>query len=328
MSGADVQVGSVPGKQDWTHYTLQNGQGMIVSFLNKGGAITSIVPPGGPNVVLRYEDLHEYEENPLYLGAIIGPVAGRIRGGTYNYNGSNYSLTQNEGLHHLHGGSAGLHRNVWDVTIKGNCAVLTTECEGDGYPGSMKVKVTYTLTEDNEFLIDYYAEVSEARPVALTNHSYFNLGDEDLSRHTLSMPASTYLELDEELIPTGIERKAIETFDFRKGFRLKDGLSQHHPQRSYTKWGYDHFFLLDKPSFLLRSSSNREMKVWTDQAGVQVYTGHNIPETTRFAGEKSGPFSGMCLETQNHPVSLIHDAYPSIIAEPDKPYRQKTCFSF
>ena len=319
---------SVPEKPEWEHYTLRNAQGMTVSFLNKGGCITSIVPPGGPDVVLRYEDFRDYEENPLYLGAIIGPVAGRIKDATYKYDGHTYNLTKNEGPHHLHGGDAGLHLNLWHVDMKEDCAVLTTECEGDGYPGKMKVEVTYTLTEENELCIEYVAEVTEARPVALTNHTYFNLGDDDISDHTLTMPASSYLELDEELIPTGAALDALDTFDFRKGLRFQDGFGHDHPERRVTGSGYDHFFLLDEPSLTLRSSEGREMKVWTDQSGVQVYTGHNIPEGAGIYGKRSGPFAGVCLETQSHPVSLMSDDFPSIIVEPGSPYRKKTCFWF
>ncbi|SDJ25123.1 aldose epimerase family protein [Salimicrobium halophilum] len=327
MEGS-VQVEKVAGKPGWNHYTLRNRRGMTVSFLNIGGAITSIVPPDGQDVVLRYENLHDYEENPLYLGALIGPVAGRIKEGRYEFDGERYDLSKNEGRHHLHGGEAGLHRNLWKVEMEEeNRAILKTTCSGDGYPGTVEVTVTYSLSDDNEFAIDYYAEVTEARPVALTNHTYFNLGDEDISRHRLTLPSSSYLELDEELIPTGRKMDVSGSFDFRGGLSFREGFADENSGRGSMSGGYDHYFFLDSPKCALELEG-RIMEICTDQAGLQLFTGHNLSEQFDLYQKECRTFGGVCLETHNHPVSLEQEGYPSVIVTPEVPYHKRTRFMF
>src|SRR5699024_9789594 len=216
---------------NWKEYTLANDNGMTVSFLDFGGIITSIVTADRDNrfenVVVGFDNYQDYLNNDNYFGALIGRVAGRINNSAFTLNGETYHLPSNEGKHHLHGGIVGLDSVIWQVelieTASSSGAILYhTSLDGEaGYPGTIKYKISYTLTNENEFIIDYEALSDKDTILTLTNHSYFNLSGnlkETILNHEVKMNASQFVELDLELIPTGKISPVHDTvFDFTNG---------------------------------------------------------------------------------------------------------------
>lgn len=319
---------------------------MEVQFLNYGGIITKILVPdknkNKKNIVLGYSDYKDYESDSNFFGAIIGPVAGRIKGAEFILNDEKFNLEKNDGNHHLHGGSNAFHRVIWEskTSKTDNQAAVTLSYvrkNGEnGYPGNLSVSVTYTLTNDNEFIIDYEAISDKKTPIALTNHSYFNLtGDVSNTIHTHQVVADShqFLELDEELIPTGVVVDTTDSlFDFREGRELKEGLVAGSEQNKIVGKGYDHYFLFDHVKetnvIVKEEKSGRVLAIKTDQPGMVLYTGQNIEEGLKLNGGSSKRYSGVCFETQEPPASLHYEGLPTILLEADKPYKKQTILSF
>lgn len=190
-----VEEKDILGK--WKEYTLTNDKNMSISVLNYGGIITKIMVPDRygmkENVVLGYKNYKDYESNPNYFGALIGRVAGRIQDATFTLNNKSYSLEKNNGENHQHGGSDGFHQVIWDVESfqledKIGLNLKYKDEEGD-YPGNLDVEVTYILTNNNQLCINYTAKGDKTTPIALTNHSYFNLSGnlkETVTNHHVS----------------------------------------------------------------------------------------------------------------------------------------------
>lgn len=331
---------------NWKLYKLVNLNGMSVSILNFGGIITEINVPNRnkeiENVVLGYENYANYEENPNFFGALIGRVAGRVQDASFTIDGTTSHLENNYGSHHLHGGSEGFHQVVWAVSpfqTAETVGVTLTHTSPDGaggYPGNVEVVVTYTLSNNNELTIDYTATTDKATPLTLTNHSYFNLSGnlaEIVQDHEITMAASEFVELDEELIPTGDKIDVTNTpFDFRTGRKLADGLQSNSAQNQIASHGYDHYFLFDqneKNQIIVKEhASGRIMTVTTNQPGVVMYTANTLNKELDLKEGKSKPYLGVCFETQGSPASLAHKDFPSIILNPDEAYKKQTVFSF
>ena len=334
---------------DWTEYELSKGK-MSVNLLNYGATITKIITPDQKgnleNIVLTYKDYNIYKENPFYLGSIIGGVAGRIANAQFEIDGKTYNVEKNDGKNHLHGGSNGLHKQLWHgepFEKTESCGVKFTTSiseEVDGYPGNLDVTVTYSLTNQNELIIDYQAETDQARPVVLTNHTYFNLiGDAKgtLHNHEVKFSSDKMLELDDELIPTGkiIDIKGT-TFDFNHGRKLSGGLCSKDRQHQIAGYGYDHYFIFNEtPSKVLVSekSSGRKLMIETDQPGMVLYSGNNLDsgiDLLEVDSHSSGKYLGVCFETQTHPVTLNHSGLklPSVIVKPGERYQHRTRFRF
>jgi aldose 1-epimerase len=259
------------------------------------------------NVVLGFDSPEEYESNPRYLGAIIGRYANRIANARFTLDGKTYRLAANNGPHHLHGGRTGFDKVVWRAAGGASALELSyTSPDGEeGYPGTLDVRVTYTLTDRNELVVDYFATTDKATPVNLTQHSYFNLaGDGDVSDHLLQIDADAMTAVDEHLIPTGVITPVAGTpFDFRTltpiGER-RDG-------------NYDHNFVLNGGVRVVEPKSGRMLDVQTTEPGMQLYTGYK---------------RGLCLETQHFPDSPNRAEFPSTILRPGAEYRSRTAFTF
>ncbi|MCJ0929672.1 galactose mutarotase [Virgibacillus halodenitrificans] len=330
----------------WKQYTLTNDHGMEVSILNFGGIITKFIAPdkhgNKENIVLGYENLEEYAENPNYFGAVIGRVAGRIANASFELNGTSYELDTNEGKHHLHGGEHGFSHVVWHAeTFSTDGAVgvkLTHESpDGEGgYPGNLRVTVTYSLTNANELVIDYEADSDQSTVLTMTNHSYFNLSGnlkETIAGHDVQIASKEIVELDKELIPTGQKLGVGETpFDFRNGRKLQDGILSAHPQNQLVGNGYDHYFIFKKDATeqvkVTESGSGRSMTISTDQPGMVMYTGNGLDEGLQLVGGSSRKHLGVCFETQASPASLEHEGFPDIRLETGETYKKKTTFRF
>ncbi|QDP41794.1 aldose epimerase family protein [Radiobacillus deserti] len=338
---------SIPYEEPITEYTLKNDRGMEVSCLNLGGIITKILVPDRygtfENVVLGFKDKSAYLENPPFLGALVGRVAGRIQSAQFELDGKNYTLEANDGPNHLHGGASGFHRVVWQVEPKqteNDVQLVFTYFSPDGeggYPGNLHVNVTYSLNNANEFTILYEATSDKKTALTLTNHSYFNLSGNlktDILAHDLQINSDVFVELDEALIPTGNLLDVTNTsYDFRSNRTIKEGMEASHPQNKIAGNGYDHYFILnnqaDVAAIVREPISGRTLTVQTEQPGFVMYTSNMLPEDLELVEGASRKYLGLCLETQASPASLHHsDGFPSVILDKDEQYSKKTTFIF
>lgn len=330
----------------WKHYMLENDHQMQVGILNYGGIITEIIVPDKhgirENVVLGYKNLADYADNQNCLGAVIGRVAGRIQDATFRIGQNTFPLDKNEGNHHIHGGMSGFHHVVWEAETfqdRNRIGITLTHKSYDGksgYPGTVVATVTYTLTNDNELLIDYNATTDQTTPLTLTNHTYFNLSgnlNDTIHNHEVMLDSSQFLEVDEELIPTG-ERMAVAgtPFDFRHGRKLADGIHSTSSQNRRVGNGYDHFFMFDGKTeesiVVTEESSGRVLRIQTNQPGVTMYTANGLGTDCQLHERQSDKHLGVCFETQAPPASLHHDNLPEILLEPGETYHKQTVFTF
>ena len=310
-------------------FTLRNAKGMFVKVMTYGAIITEIRVPdrhgATTNVLLGAENLEQYLKGFPGSAAVIGRVANRIAKARFTLDGVEYRLSANNGANHLHGT---FDKVVWQAKAlaSGNheAAVQLTYVSKDGeegYPGSVIVKVTYTLSDDNELRIDYEATTDKATPINLTNHAYFNLaGHGDVLDHELWLAANRYTLSDDELIPTGEFSSVKGTpLDFTTPTRVGARIEQLKPKPG----GYDHNFVLDDGGKSLALAarvtdpeSGRVMEVRTTEPGVQIYSGNHL---------KHG---GLCLETQHFPDSVNHPSFPSVILRPGQTFKSTTAFRF
>ena len=333
-------------------YTLTNDHGMRMRFISYGGVITAIEVPDRDghlgDVVLGFSSLRDYETKSatIYFGAIIGRYANRIGGAQFTLDGQTYKLAANDHGNSLHGGTRGFDKVVWQVTPQstadGASAVLThTSPDGDeGYPGTLTVRVTYTLTNADALRIDYEATTDKDTVLNLTNHSYFNLagnGSGDVSGQLLHVNADHYTPVNALSIPSGeLAPVAGTPLDFREmmpiGARLRSGFEQMVFAR-----GYDHNWVLNKPQpdalgFAARAydpRSGRVLDCFTTEPGVQVYTGNFLDGTV--AGSSGGTYrqgDAFTLETQRFPDSPNKPGFPTTVLKPGQTFRSTTIFRF
>jgi aldose 1-epimerase len=348
-SKAGVQqqpFGTVDGRAI-TLYTLTNSHGMEVRAMNYGGIIVSIRVPDRSgqfaDIVLGHETLEGYRPNPPYFGAIVGRYANRIAQGTFKLDGETYTLPKNDGPNTLHGGTRGFDKAVWDAEpLKGETGVAFSYFSKDGeegFPGNLRVKVTYTLTNANALEIDYEATTDKATPINLSQHSYFNLkgeGNGDILDHEIMINADRFTPVDKNLIPTGELRPVKGTpFDFttptRIGARIDDNYDQ-----LVLGHGYDHNFVIHRTggglvlaARVYEPTTGRTLEVSTTQPGVQFYTGNFLDGTiTGKNGQVYKQRYGFCLETQHFPDSPNHPSFPNTILKPGETFREKTVFKF
>lgn len=327
-------------------YTLKNVNGMEIKCVEYGCIITDIIVQdklrNKENVVLGFDTLEEYEKHSPYFGAVCGRVAGRITKGTFQLDRKTYNLAKNNGENHLHGGTQGFDKRVWDSTAKEKDDELSVEFSRvsehgeEGYPGNVSIKVIYTLTNNNEFTITYEAMTDEDTLLNLTNHTYFNLSGNakrDILDHRLQLNSFHFVELTEELVPSGDYLTVENTpFDFRKGKRLAEGVTSDHPQNILAGDGYDHPFLINKNHcgeiVLTDEESGRYLIIETDQPCVVVYNGTQLQDDYYIRGVQSKKYLGMCLETQGLPDAINHPHFPSVVLKKGEKYFSKTNYSF
>jgi len=330
-------------------YTLTNAHGMEVRAMSYGAIIVSLRVPdrGGvsDDVVLGFDALDGYLAGPPYFGAIVGRYGNRIAKGRFTLDGQTYQLATNNGPNHLHGGVKGFDKVVWEAEPfdrAGESGVVFTHVSPDGdegYPGNLNARVTYTLTQANELIVDYNATTSKATPINLTQHSYFNLagaGTGDILDHVLTIDADRFTPVDATLIPTGELTPVDGTpFDFRRPTAIGARIGGGDVQLKYGN-GYDHNWVLNGSAGQLRHaarvedpSSGRTLDVATTEPGMQFYTGNFLDGTlTGKSGRVYKQRYGLCLETQHFPDSPNHAAFPSTILRPGERYQSKTVFTF
>ena len=330
----------------WRLYTLTNTTGMTVRVLNFGGTIIEIRVPDRTgaieNVVLGYKDLSDYQTKGNYFGSIIGRVAGRIQDASFTIDGTTYFIEKNKTNYHIHGGTKGFHQVVWQATPfqtteTVGVTLMRTSIDGEaGYPGTVHVTVTYTLTAHNELLVDYSARSDKATVLALTNHSYFNLSGDlanTIHDHTVTIDADEFAELDEELLPTGKKINVTDTlFDFRTGRKIADGIQSNDVQNNVASHGYDHYFILNQTKqnaiVVREETSGRKMTIRTTEPGVVLYTSNTLKEGLDLNGGFSKPYLGVCFETQASPASLHHEGFPTVRLNANELYERQTVFTF
>jgi len=321
-----------------------------VSVINFGGIITNLRVPdangGLADVVLGFDSLAGYVGEHPYFGALIGRYGNRIANGRFTLDGVTYELPINNGPNSLHGGERGFDKVVWTAESfeneQGRGVILThTSPDGDqGYPGTLQVRVTYTLTDDNELIFDYHATTDKATPVNLTQHTYFNLaghGSGTILDHEMMLNASRFTPVDSTLIPTGELRPVEGTpFDFREPTPIGARIQQDDEQLRFGG-GYDHNFVIDRAegdSLVLAATvreptSGRVMEVLTTEPGVQFYTGNFLDGSlTGKEGVVYAHRTGFCLETQHFPDSPNKPDFPSTILEPGEEYTSRTVYRF
>jgi aldose 1-epimerase len=347
MSNPGKPFGQTPAGESVTLYTLKNARGMEVHIMNYGGIIQKILSPDlngkVEDVVLGYETLQEYIKDTPYFGAIVGRFGNRIANGKFTLDGKEYTLAAQNNGQHLHGGLVGFDKKVWKVDASSAQSLSLSYVSKDmeeGFPGNLSVKMTYTLSDDNELGISYEATTDKATVLNLSNHSYFNLSGNakrDILNQEVQIDASRLVAVNKVLIPTGVLMPVAGTpFDFTKphvvGARINDTSSE----QIVLGGGYDHCWALDKPAgsyakiaTVFDPVSGRKMTVSTDQPGVQFYTGNFLDgHLTDKSGVKITKRHGLCLETEHFPDSPNQPAFPTTVLRPGEVYKTKTAYQF
>ena len=333
--------GKVDGRDVYL-YTLSNNEGMTVKITNYGGIITSIeVPDKNGNiadVTLGFDSLQPYLDGCPYFGALVGRYANRIAKGRFELDGKTYELAVNNGPNALHGGIKGFDKVIWtpkEFIKDDECGLQLNYLSKDGeegYPGNLEVMVIYSLKSGSRLSIEYFAKTDKATPVNLTYHGYFNLkgaGNGDILGHYLMIDADKYTAVDSTLIPTG-ELPDVEgtPFDFRQAKPIGQDIAR-------VPGGYDHNFVLNnkgnfrKVAELSEPVSGRYMDVYTDQPGLQFYSGNFLDGSiTGKGGKVYKKHYGLCLETQHFPDSPNHPEFPNTILHPGEEFYHTTVYMF
>lgn len=330
-------------------YTLKNKPGAEARIMNYGAIVVSITAPDKngkyADITLGYDNLESYVKGTSYFGAIVGRYANRIGKAEINLDGKTYKLSANEGENELHGGKVGFSKMLWSAepmeTKTGPSLKLTlVSPDGDqGYPGAMTVHVTYTLTNNNELKIQYDATTTKTTVINLSHHSYFNLtGDphNTILDHVLKINAIAFTPIDKEFIPTGkIEKVAGTPLDFRKPTAVGKRINDNFEQLKFAN-GYDFNWVLNNYNGKVREvadvyepTTGRYMQVFTDQPGIQFYSGNFL--NGKDVGKEGIAYqfrTGLCLEAQHYPDSPHEPKWPSVMLKPGQVYHQTTIYKF
>jgi len=338
----------VQGKQT-DLYTLTNSNGMEVSITNYGGALVAIMVPDKEgkmaNIIQGHDSIKGVVESPEpFLSTLIGRYGNRICKGKFVMNGKEYNLAVNNGPNHLHGGPTGFHARVWDAEQINDSELVLRYVSAyyeEGFPGELKLAVKYSLSEDNELIIDYRGNTNKKTIVNMTNHGFFSLAGiasptPEALNNVLQINADFYLPIDETSIPTGEILKVAGTpFDFREPHTVGERIAADNEQIK-NGTGYDHCYVLNKrePGELsyavkcVEPNSGRCLEMWTTEPGVQFYSSNWHSGFAGNGGATFGKYSALCFEAQHFPDSPNHAYFPSCILRPGEVYKQKTVYKF
>ncbi len=328
-------------------FTLKNKNGLITQITNYGGRVVNFLMPDKNNnvldIVFGYETIEDYlNSRESYFGALIGRYGNRIANGTFTLNSENFNLTTNDGKNNLHGGVKGFHKVVWNAR---QIDIQTLELEyhsqdlEEGFPGNLDVKVIYTLTNNNELKIEYWAKTDKPTIVNLTNHSFFNLngaGEGDVMSHIVQINANKYTPVNVDLIPTGELAFVEETpMDFRKPTKIGKHIKNNFVQLKYGG-GYDHNWVLEnwngevqKIATVSSPKTEIKMEVFTNEPGVQFYTGNFLDGSEVGKNKKVYHHrGGLCLETQHYPNSPNQKNFPTVTLNPEDKYHSVCIYKF
>ena len=337
--------GQIDG-QDVKLFQLKNEK-LTVTLTNYGARLVSLTVADkdgkATDVILGYDSAKAYKENfNNYYGAIVGRYGNRIGKASFKLNGETYSLEKNDGGNSLHGGTNGIYNKVWKIVNSTPTSITLAYTSPDkeaGYPGTVKMEVTYSLQESGDLMIDYSATTDKETVLNLTNHAYFNLngaGDASILDHELQIDAKSITEVDATLIPTGKSVPVAGTsFDFTKAVAIGAHIEDENAQLKIGK-GYDHNFELDKKDGFQKVASvyapktGIEMQVFTTEPGLQFYSGNFMKDSDpKGKNGKVYPFrSAFCLETQHFPDAPNHPTFASTVLKPGDHYSSKTAYRF
>jgi len=340
--------GKLPDGQEVSIYTLKNKNGIEMQVINYGGIVTSLKTPDKngslEDIVLGFDSLSSYLKGSPYFGAIVGRYGNRIGKGKFKLDGKEYTLAQNNNGQHLHGGLKGFDKVFWNIeeipSTEGVALKLTylSKDMEEGYPGNLNVEVLYTLTDDNQWKIEYKATTDKKTIVNLTQHAYFNLTGNvkrDILDHQLTLNADKLVPVDKVLIPTGELKDVTNTpFDFRTatavGARINDK-----DQQLEVGGGYDHCWVLSSPDSVKLAASvyepttGRVLEVYTTEPAIQFYCGNFLDGTLIGKGGVAYKHRfGLCLETEHYPDSPNKSNFPSVVLNPGETYITKTTYKF
>jgi aldose 1-epimerase len=325
-------------------FTLTNKNGVEVKITTYGGAITSWLAPDKDgklgNIVLGFDSLAPYLRGTPYFGALIGRYGNRIANAKFTLDSVEYKLAANNGKNNLHGGVKGFDKVVWDgVAVDSSNSLVLSYLSKDGeegFPGNLKVTVTYTLTDNNELAIEYNAETDKNTVCNLTNHAYFNLTGNtgSILNHTLQIKATKYTPVDSTLIPTGFVPDVAKTpFDFLQPHAIGERIDS--LKTTNKNGGYDHNFIIDgsqpgtvqQCATLTEPASGRVLEVFTEEPGLQFYSGNFLNGAIKDrTGTAIQQHCGLCLETQHYPDSPNQLAFPTTTLKVGEKYHTKTVY--
>jgi aldose 1-epimerase len=340
--------GTGPNGEAVDIYTLHNTRGAEARIMTYGGTVVSLKMPDRDghfdDVVLGFDNLQPYFGKIPYFGALIGRYGNRIGGAKFTLDDATYTLDTNDGPNMLHGGFKGFDKRYWtasaaQVTSDGPQLVLSylSKDGEEGFPGNLSVTATYTLMNDNSLRLQYHATTDKDTVVNLTHHSYFNLaGKGDILSHVVMIPADKFTPVDATLIPTGELRPVENTvFDFRTPTAIGARIEQDDEQLKFGK-GYDHNWVVNKSpgemSLMARvtePTSGRVMEVWSDEPGLQFYSGNFLDGT--FTGTGGWVFAhrgAFCMEPQHFPDSPNKPNFPSVELKPGDEFKNTIIYRF
>ena len=325
-------------------YTLTNKNGLVAKITNYGAILTQLHVPDKSghvgDVVLGFDNLDAYVKGHPFFGATVGRYANRLAKGNFNLDGQEYTLVVNNGPNHLHGGTVGFDKVIWDAkTVRraDGPAVqfhYVSKDGEEGYPGNLDVSVLYTLTNDNALRIDYSAKTDKATVCNLTNHSYFNLaGHDDVGGHQVMLNCDRFVPVDDTLIPTGA-LQSVKGTDM--DFTTMHAIGDHIDQVGKDPTGYDHCYVvngggkkLTLAAKVYEPTTGRAMDVYTTEPGVQLYTGNFLDGTlTGIGGEVYKKHSALCLEAGRFPDTPNQPKFPTAVLRPGETYKQRTEYRF
>lgn len=327
-------------------YFIANEQGANIEVIDYGAILVSVCVPDNTgllrDVVLGYDRLEDYEENPNFFGATIGRSGNRIANGRFEINSVIYQMDQNENENNVHSGKNGFEKRIWNVDEADRDHVVFSLLSPDGdegFPGEFKISVTYTLTEENEVKIHYSGICDKDTVANMTNHSYFNLGGHDsglVLDQILQINADSFTPVaDSKSIPTGEIAPVKGTpMDFTEGKPIGRDIEADFEQLIFTG-GYDHNYVLNNQNGTVRLAAKAKseesgigLEVYTDTPGVQFYAGNFISGPAGKDGVSYEPRAGFCLETQYYPNSINEPGFPSPILKKGDRYETTTIYHF
>jgi aldose 1-epimerase len=343
----EKRFGKMPDGTKITSYTLRNAKGAEATIINYGGIVTTLKMPdrngNSGDVVLGFDNLNDYVKSSPFFGALIGRYGNRIARGHFVLDGKKYTLATNNAPNSLHGGVKGFDKVVWHATPHPSSSSPSLELtylskDGEeGYPGNLSVTAIYTLTADNGLKVEFKATTDKDTVVNLTHHSYFNLaGKGDILNHVVMIDADKFTPVDSTLIPTG-ELKPVDgtPFDFRTPTAVGARINQNDEQLKFGN-GYDHNWSINNYSGVVRRAarvyeptSGRVMEVYTDQPGMQFYSGNFLDGTLKGKGGWVYQFrNGFCMEPQHFPDSPNQPSFLSTELKPGQVYHNTIIYWF
>lgn len=314
-------------------YKLTNKNGVTVEVINYGATLISFSIPDYNevlrNVLLRYENIEDYFSDSNYLGATIGRFANRISNASFIMDEQSYTLDRNDEKNCNHGGFSGFNQKIFKSKIEDNKVVMLAESyDGEGgFPGNVQLTVSYSLSDKDELCIDYSVSTDKKTPINITNHAYFNLSNEnDILNHQLKVESNSYLQTDNDFVPTGVHKYIDRSpgFDFRKFTKFNSNMQLKNEKIK----GYNTCYIVDernnnikKLATLKSDIFNIGIEVYSTMPGVMIYTGDYLSGTHQ-------PFSGVSLEAQYFPDSPNNLNFPESIAYPHKDWKERIIYRF